>query len=174
MTDAAYDKDIDNGPDNGSDAALARAMYAAAVNMLALREHSEKELRDKLVRKFANRAALDEVISRLIAQGYLSDSRFAETAVRHYAGKGYGPGRIRMELRKRGVNPEEQEAVQNLSAEDFIARARDLAARKYGSIAEMDFKQKRRALAFLARRGFSGEQCLRALSMSDDDFGADM
>ncbi len=160
--------------DDDNDAALARTMYAAAVNILAQREHSQKELRDKLVRKFADGAAADQVIGRLMAQGYLSDSRFAEMAVRHYAGKGYGPGRIRMELRKRGVDPEEQEAVRNLCEDDFIARARDLAARKYGSIAEMDFKQKRRAMAFLARRGFSGEQCLRALSMSDEDSGADM
>ena len=160
--------------DDDNDAALGRTIYAAAVNILAQREHSQKELRDKLVRKFAVGAAVDQVISQLIAQGYLSDSRFTEMAVRHYTGKGYGPGRIRMELKKRGVEPEEQEAVQNLSEDDFIARARDLVGRKYGSITEMDFKQKRRAMAFLARRGFSGEQCLRALSMSDGNYGEDM
>ena len=35
--------------------------------------------------------------------GLLNDRAYAETLVRHYAAKGYGPYRLREELRRRGV-----------------------------------------------------------------------
>ena len=149
-------------------------VYTAALNILALREHSEKELREKLVRKFGSAGeTTDRVIARLSELGYLSDVRYAEMAVRHFSGKGYGPHRIRAELLKKGVNPEEQEACPVPDDEEFVSRARSLVEKKYGAPEDMDFAARRKAMAFLARRGFTGEQCLKALRADADDFGGD-
>ena len=146
-------------------------IYTVALNILSLREHSEKELREKLVRRFGSEEeAISSVIARLSERNYLSDARYAEMAVRHYFGKGYGPCRIKMELLKKGVNPEEQEACQELDDDVFVARARELAEKKFGSTEDMDFTVRRKAMAFLARRGFTGEQCFKALRADHYDF----
>lgn len=75
-----------------------------ALDLLARREHSRRELQTKLtLRDFPNddiAAALD----RLEEDGLLSDQRFAEAYVRQRVAKGYGPLRIRQELRERGVD----------------------------------------------------------------------
>ena len=52
-----------------------------AMNFLALREHSVKELKEKLGRKFSSVELIDEAISGLIAQNLQSDERFAQAFV---------------------------------------------------------------------------------------------
>ena len=88
--------------------------------------------------------------------------------VRHYAGKGYGAGRIRQELQRRGV-PRElwDEALTELTESDdkldrFIAsRLKDPS----------DRAQVQKVSAALYRRGFSWEEIRAALARFRVDTG---
>ena len=84
-------------------------LSAAAIKLLARREHSAFELRQKLLaRKRDDEAvtedAVDALILELQQQGLQSDARYAETYVRQRSQRGYGPQRIDNELRERGVS----------------------------------------------------------------------
>ena len=73
------------------------------VGLLARREHSEFELRQKLsIREFAE-ADIELAIERLLEKNYLSDSRFAISTCRYRANRGYGWRYIANELKQKGV-----------------------------------------------------------------------
>lgn len=132
-----------------------------ALELISYRPMSAKELRDKLVQKGESPEAARAAADWLITQGLLDDARYAGMVVRHYAGKGYGAGRIRQELQRRGVPREYwEDALEELPEPDdkldaFLAsRLRDPKNRA----------QVQKISAALFRRGFSWEEIRSALA----------
>ena len=76
------------------------------MELLSYRPMSAKELRDKLVQKGEAAENAEAAVDWLQSRGFLNDERYAGMVVRHYAGKGYGAGRIRQELQRRGISRE--------------------------------------------------------------------
>ena len=54
----------------------------AAMNLLARREHSRYELRNKLKRRYPDEVVIDEQLDRLVDERLLCDARFAEARTR--------------------------------------------------------------------------------------------
>ena len=75
-----------------------RAAELAAGRML-----SRKELSDRLVKKGADPQEAQETAQWLADLGAVDDAAYAGVIARHYAAMGYGPGRVRQELQRRGV-----------------------------------------------------------------------
>lgn len=146
----------------------------AAVDLLARREHSAQELRRKLHRRgVADVPAgqldelLDEVLRSLAEEGLLSEQRFVESYLRQRVARGYGPLRLREELRQRGVD--EGMARDALSADagwDWQVQAATVYRKRYGDTAPRDARDAASRLRFMRYRGFSAEQ-LRPL-LGDD------
>ena len=82
----------------------ARRAFNKASDLLAMRDHSEKELLQKLRQKgFADGA--EEAVEKLKGYGYLDDSRFAlRFAQELQRVKHYGKKRIEQELFRKGVS----------------------------------------------------------------------
>ena len=138
--------------------------YACGLGLLVRREHSERELRFKLERRDYKPAVIDEVLSQLVDDGYLSDARFAEVFVRSRHERGTGPLKIRAELRERGVDEGMvEDAFRELGADWFDA-ARRQRDRRFGVTPPQDFRERARQMRFLQQRGFSGEQARAALA----------
>ncbi len=133
--------------------------YGYSLRLLARREYSEQELRQKLYTKYPDKNIVDEVISKLLEKNYLSNERYSEMIVRHYIGANCGPQKIRLELMKKGVDPDKQESFLNLSDQDYIQAAKEIALKKYGDITVLDYKTKQKVMSFLYRKGFTIEQC---------------
>lgn len=74
-----------------------------AMKILERRDVSRKMLVDRLTEKGAAPEEAQEAADWLCSLGLLDDARYAGLVVRHYAGKGYGPRRIREELYRRGI-----------------------------------------------------------------------
>ena len=129
----------------------------AAMDLLARREHSQRELRTKLERRFPP-LQVEETLQTLAAEGLQSDSRFAEAFVRQRSQRGYGPLRIRQELRQRGISEELAAVAMDGAEVDWFARLAYVHERKYGDIPAADLKEKARRTRFLLYRGFSGDQ----------------
>lgn len=126
------------------------------------RPHSEKELRRKLREKGVSEADIETVCALCIDYGFLNDSEYAGSIVRHYTAMGYGAGRVRQELYRRGV-PEElwDEAMQQLpESGGTIDR---LLARRLSGRDITDRKELDRAANTLYRRGFSWEEIRAAI-----------
>lgn len=138
-------------------AALAREY---GLTLLSNRQHSRKELGDKLLRKGTPDEAVDDALDWLEDHGYLDDGRYAGAIVRHYAAKGYGPGRIRMELTKRGISREHWDSAfgELPQTDDTIERFLRSRLRNPD-----DRDEVRKVSAALARRGFGWDEIKAAI-----------
>ena len=94
-----------------TEAARAAQVREKAVELLSARPLSRKELVEKLTARPRNREkeplcgreAAEAAADWLEGLGYLDDGQYARAVAEHCAAKGYGPGRIREELYRRGV-----------------------------------------------------------------------
>ena len=141
--------------------------YALAVGLLARREHSARELAAKLGNKGVDGEVTESLIERLIAERLQSDERYTELYIRQRSNKGYGPLRIRMELKERGID-EGLISAQFRRAEeegelDWYVLAASVYRKKYGEQAIEDVKERAKRLRFMQYRGFDHEQIATAM-----------
>jgi regulatory protein len=129
----------------------------AAMNLLARREHSVRELRTKLKRRFTDNDKIDEQLALLIAERLQSDVRFAQSYTRQRISRGYGPNRLREELRERGVSEEDVAAAMDEMEVDWCAVATEVMRKKFGLRDAMDLKEKARRARFMQYRGFASQ-----------------
>ena len=80
------------------------AIRRSAMDLLARREHSYAELQRKLRQRGAPSDLAEIELDRLVEDGLLSDERFCEAYIYARSQRGYGPARLREELRQRGVS----------------------------------------------------------------------
>ena len=76
---------------------------AAAARLASGRMMSRKELAERLGRKGVAPDTAAGAVDWLESLGAVDDAAYAEAVARHYAAGGYGPGRVRQELQKRGI-----------------------------------------------------------------------
>jgi regulatory protein len=134
-----------------------KPLKARAIALLARREYSRAELRERLVADrnatAAETASIDSVLEELAVLGYLSDARFAISVVRQKSG-GYSKRAIGATLRARGVSSEAaSEALAGNDVDDQDAMVA-LWRRRFGK-APADDREKARQVRFLQSRGFS-------------------
>jgi regulatory protein len=85
---------------------------ARAFKLLSLRDHSRRELSDKLLRKGFSISVAENVIRDLEDRGFLNDMDFGKDFVRHcQVVRNLGPRAIRAELYKRGITGESVDEV---------------------------------------------------------------
>lgn len=153
----------------GSDLPPAEAARAAALRLLARREHSRREIALKLAQRGLAASDYDAVLDEFEERGWLSDERYAEMLVRHRLESGYGPLRIRADLQQKGIR-EIPPSLSAISERDWRQAAVDARARRFGlEQLEGDRKLWAKQAGYLARRGFSGDQIEYALSWREPD-----
>jgi regulatory protein len=97
------------------------------------------------------------VLGALEHRGLLDDRRFTEMYIESRQHRGFGPLRIRAELRERGIS---ERLIGEQLAEDpdvwaeLLRRAHD---KKYGRDRASDAREQARRMRFLQYRGFSPE-----------------
>lgn len=74
-----------------------------AAHMASSRMLSKKELADRLTKKGADAEEASAAADWLADLGAVNDAAYAGVIVRHYGAMGYGAGRVRQELQRRGV-----------------------------------------------------------------------
>jgi regulatory protein len=139
-----------------------------ALRLLAAKDYTIAQLKQKLrTREFAE-ADLEQAVSRLELENWISDrrfaQRFAESALA--SGRFYGL-RLRMEMLRRGF-PEEvvSEVIGLLSVDCNEDEQAGLVLERHFpsfSFAAASDREKRRALGFLQRRGFRTSVIVRAM-----------
>jgi regulatory protein len=152
-------------PEAGSDQA---ACQRKALDLLARREHSRLELERKLLARQFEAAIVGPVLDVLEGSGVLAEQRFAESFVRQRAARGQGPVRIRIELAEKGIAAEDSAELLRAEEFDWSAIARATRAKRFGTEAPKDFKERARQARFLQYRGFDATQINNALEVGDD------
>jgi len=125
-----------------------------AVDLLARREHSRLELRDKLRQRGFEAGAIERVLDRLVERGWLDDERFAEAYVRGRCERGEGPLRIAQGLRRRGIAEGVIARWLERPVEDWQALARRAWRKRFGGQRATDARERARQQRFLGQRGF--------------------
>jgi regulatory protein len=131
-----------------------RSAYDKALGLLARREHSRRELRQKLRQGGYDVEESGEALDRLGAQHYQDDDRFGEVLVRSRAAQGYGPMRLRAELKSHGLSDARIRELVDGAEVDWAESAAAQLRRRYGAKAPADTAEKARRAQFLLRRGF--------------------
>jgi regulatory protein len=145
---------------------MSQALRAKAIRLLARRERSRSELRRLLDPEGDAAAQVECLLDELEQQGWLSEARLAEQIVNGRR-KRAGAGRIRLELRRRGLSEEAVDsATEGLESGDF-AVAVDLWRRRFGKVAA-DRAGRERQLRFLLARGFGHGMALKVLRHAGD------
>lgn len=135
----------------------------AALRLLARREHSAQELRRKLLLREHPVELVEAALRELATESLLSDARFAEEFVRSRRDKGFGPQRIRAELRQHGVDPTVAENQLRSSDEDWQGRALTQYRKRFGRQPPRDLAERGKRYRFLINRGFTADQIRRVL-----------
>ena len=150
----------------------------AGMDLLARREHGSSELKSKLTRRFRKRECdpdtVEQVIQQLTDEGLLSDERFAASRVRQLAGRGYGPTRIRNDLRQQRVEHLISDTMEEAfdSEVDWEMEAAAVYEKKYGGApieGDWDARQRERGrrIRFMQYRGFGAEVSQKLVSEDD-------
>ena len=148
------------------------AMYDRALNLLAFRARSARELHRRLTQKGESRDRADRVIQRLRDVGLINDADFARQLTRSKVSAGASRRRVHQELFKRGVARDvADEAVEQVFEDEAMSDAASIervARKKWQTLATLDGATRRRRLsAFLARRGFDSDDVWRVVRQLD-------
>ena len=123
--------------------------------MLARREHSQRELIQKLVAKEFERTEIEELLEEFKEKNWQSDVRFAESYSRSRLHKGFGPVRIQLELKERGIDSSLDYLVDEQP--DWDELLRDLHIKKYGKNAPENMKERAKRTRFFLHKGYTHE-----------------
>ncbi len=132
-----------------------RTAYDKALGLLARREHSRRELKTKLRQGGYEGEETSEAIDRLGEQKYQDDDRFGEVLLRSRIAQGYGPMRLRMELKTHGLSDARIRELLDAAEVDWNASAAVQLRRRYGKAGVADAAERNRRAQFLLRRGFT-------------------
>lgn len=132
------------------------AIRRTALDLLARREHSYAEMLRKLRQRGAELSMIEIELDRLQKDDLLSDARFCEAYVHARSQRGYGPQRLREELRQRGVAEPLIEQELHNGERDWAALALTVFAKRFPEGPATDLKERARQQRFMQYRGFAG------------------
>ena len=159
------------------EAAGSRRAFNSALNSLDYRDHSEKEIRAKLMRKHGAEY-VDEAVEKLIELDLINDRRYAENYARElFEHKKFGKIRIKSELIAKGIASDiASETVNSLFEDeepDNIQRIVDIIEKKYYNRMNDEVGRKK-VFSALQRMGYSFSDIREAMSeFSDDEYYED-
>jgi regulatory protein len=143
-------------------AADIEAAFRTALRCLELRSFARGDLARRLRRKGHTAAAVQSALERVAGLGLLDDAAFARGYIQSRSARGRGPSRLIGDLLAMGV--ERSLIDRALAAElpegtDRTSVPLGLATRRAAQLGALPRQVKRRRLlAYLARRGFSGRE----------------
>jgi regulatory protein len=140
----------------------ARAARIAALDALARRDYASEDLRHKLIEKGYDATVVSPLLDVLRDEKLLDDQRYMENFVAYHAARGQGPLRVRLDLRRRGL--------QGASVEDYlsaypewVAQLKKARLKKFGAKLPETYADRQVQARFLGYRGFTSAQIRIAL-----------
>ncbi len=145
-----------------------------ALKYLSYKMRSKKQVIEKLEQYDFPPNVINKVIKVLEKYNYINDEDFAKAFIKDKLNlKGYGVFKIKYDLKILGID--EQIFEKYLYNDSFIdeeKKAKDLLIKKLKSknIEDLQYKEKQKIYAYLARRGFSYDSINKAFNGLLEDF----
>jgi len=139
-------------------------LNSLAMGLLAIREHSRFELKQKLARHSSESNSIDAVLDELEKNNYLSEKRFVEAYIHSKKNRGYGPNVIQQSLVLKRVN---KTLIAQMLAQvsDWDEHAKKAYQKKYADTMPDDYAETAKRKRYLQQRGFLNEHILSVLPM---------
>ncbi|MBN2222093.1 MAG: regulatory protein RecX [Vallitaleaceae bacterium] len=133
-------------------------------NLLGQKDYSENQLRDKLKKGMYLDAHINLILSPFIEKAYVNDERLLERKIDGYK-KSKSKREIEYKLLQKGFKKDEIRRIseRQIHDEDEAQSAYQCLEKKYRMkiIKNEEIPEKDKMLAFLSRRGYSIEICLK-------------
>ena len=149
------------------DEVLCRRARERMLHLLKSTSRTELEIRRKLGEALYPQQAIDKAVAFAKRYHHIDDDDYAARYFEIYGDK-KSVRQLAAELRRKGI---ERETVNRLAGEsggEETEKARALLRKKHYDPEQADLAERRRAAAFLARRGFSGDVIRRAMGRGFD------
>ncbi len=143
--------------DNAQTEERIKQAFITSLRLLAASPKSGQELQKKLAGKGYGGEIIEEVLTRLRAQGVLDETRYAQDLVaRLTQGSAAGRHKVAFELKRHGVSQKiRNDLLESLTDEAETERALEQARLKWSDGAKLDpQKRKKRLYDFLIRKGY--------------------
>lgn len=164
--EVAAGDEIDDGRKASVEETLARARARLfVVRSLAVRMQSTAEIEKKLAARDVPPEIAREAIERAAGYGYIDDAALAGQLARGMRARGYGRRRAEQKLRSRGLLGAFAQAALS-ETYDAGDDEHTLAREALGRRAVTTAADQKRAIAYLARRGFSPRAAWKAVQQA--------
>ncbi len=151
-----------------------RCAFIAGLRLLSYRDHSEKELINKLCQKGHKRECAENACESLKDYGYIDDERYAKNLAESLVErKGMSARGVKTELYHRGISREIADNIVESLDFDPVLRIIDLINTKYSRCLS-DEKGMKRMISSLQRLGYKWSDinsALRQIEIETEDFG---
>ena len=142
------------------------SLKGRALRLLSQREHSRKELEQKLKPHEETPGELAEALDYLAAKDFINEKRVVESVVNRRASK-LGAARVRQELVAKGLPPDDiAEAVDAMRSTEQD-RAMQVWRKRFGT-PPLDASERAKQVRFLVSRGFAPEVVRRVVAGADE------
>ena len=142
------------------------SLKGRALRLLSQREHSRKELEQKLKPHEETPGELAEALDFLAAKDFINEKRVVESVVNRRASK-LGAARVRQELVAKGLPADDiSEAVEAMRSTE-LDRALQVWRKRFGT-PPSDASERAKQVRFLVSRGFAPEVVRRVVAGADE------
>ena len=146
--------------------AMKPSLKGRALRLLSQREHSRKELEQKLKPHEETPGELAEALDFLAAKDFINEKRVVESVVNRRSSK-LGAARVRQELMAKGLPADDiAEAVEAMRGTE-LERALVVWRKKFGA-PPVDASERAKQVRFLVSRGFAAEVVRRVVAGADE------
>ncbi|CUA84566.1 regulatory protein RecX [Pseudidiomarina woesei] len=156
----SIDQTDEQSDDRSNDAQQAEEVL---VRLMARREHSAQELRQKLKQRGFDHNVVELVLEKAQQQGWQSDQRFAQVWVRTCIARGDGARKINAQAQQKGLSSELIQQALAAEQPNWSDACFERLLRKFGEQPPQDQKQRDKIMRHLLQRGFSFDEIKRAL-----------
>lgn len=138
-----------------------------AARLLSFCDRSEKEIREKILKKGYSEEECEDAVAFCREYGYVDDERFASHFVHDAINlKKLGKARIQMELKRKGIDDEIiSAALSEIEDETLVLKGE--MCRRFQNADFSDPKVKNKVFGYFARRGYKPRDILRAMEVDD-------
>ena len=146
--------------------AVKPSLKGRALRLLSQREHSRKELEQKLKPHEETPGELAEALDFLATKDFINEKRVVESVVNRRASK-LGAARVRQELVAKGLPADDiAEAVEAMRSTE-LERALLVWRKRFGE-PPLDASARAKQVRFLVSRGFAPEVVRRVVAGADE------
>lgn len=129
-----------------------------AAKYCAYQERAQQEVRDKLYHMGLRSDEMEEVLTELIMENFINESRYADAYARgRFHLKKWGRIKIQQGLKEKGLSDRcIQEGLASIDEGEYQETLYQLAEKKWGQLKDDAFVKKQKVARFLMQKGYEG------------------